>query len=154
MRRRMLVTMTCVALLGSALALSGLVGCGKSKEASTGSTGSQATGDTTGTAPPAGGTETAGTTGPGNPTHGKELFDKNCQTCHGANGMGDGPLGASLNPKPRNFHDTAYMNARPDDSLFTSVKFGKSQMPAWGAAGLSDQDIRDAIAYVRTFGKK
>jgi mono/diheme cytochrome c family protein len=151
MRRRMLVTMTCVALLSSALALSGLVGCGGKKEAS--STGSAGTETTAGT-PPAGGTETAAATGPGNATHGKELFDKNCQTCHGANGMGDGPLGASLNPKPRNFHDTAYMDSRPDDSLFTSVKFGKSQMPAWGAAGLSDQDIRDAIAYVRTFGKK
>ena len=150
MRRRMLVTMACVALLGSVLALSGLIGCGGNKDtSSTGSTdGQTATGDTVASAP------AGGATGAGDPVHGKELFDKNCQTCHGANGMGDGPLGASLNPKPRNFHDVGYMDARPDDSLFTSVKFGKSQMPAWGAAGMSDQDIRDAIAYVRTLEKK
>ena len=34
--------------------------------------------------------------------HGKKMYMLNCQTCHGPAGKGDGPAGASLNPKPRN----------------------------------------------------
>ncbi len=32
---------------------------------------------------------------------GKELYTKTCSSCHGAEGKGNGPAGASLNPKPR-----------------------------------------------------
>lgn len=35
---------------------------------------------------------------------GKDLFNTNCAVCHGAEGKGDGAGGASLSPKPRNFH--------------------------------------------------
>jgi len=35
---------------------------------------------------------------------GRELFKANCASCHGDNGMGDGPSGMLTNPKPRNFH--------------------------------------------------
>jgi mono/diheme cytochrome c family protein len=35
--------------------------------------------------------------------HGRQLFVQNCVMCHGNEGKGDGPAGASLNPKPRNF---------------------------------------------------
>lgn len=36
---------------------------------------------------------------------GKTLFTTNCASCHGAEGFGDGPAAAALNPKPRNFHE-------------------------------------------------
>jgi mono/diheme cytochrome c family protein len=35
---------------------------------------------------------------------GREIFKANCASCHGDNGMGDGPAGLVLNPRPRNFH--------------------------------------------------
>ena len=31
-----------------------------------------------------------------------------CASCHGPNGMGDGPAAAALNPKPRSFVEGAY----------------------------------------------
>jgi mono/diheme cytochrome c family protein len=34
---------------------------------------------------------------------GQELFTKNCEQCHGAQGLGDGPASLSANPRPRNF---------------------------------------------------
>lgn len=34
--------------------------------------------------------------------HGKKLYAQNCAMCHGDQGLGDGPAGAGLNPKPRN----------------------------------------------------
>ena len=35
---------------------------------------------------------------------GRDLYRANCASCHGDNGLGDGPAGLMLNPKPRNFH--------------------------------------------------
>ncbi|MES2857272.1 MAG: cytochrome c [Bdellovibrionota bacterium] len=51
--------------------------------------------------------DVSGVKDPWNPSddmvaHGKQLFTTNCAMCHGASGKGDGPAGASLNPKPRN----------------------------------------------------
>ncbi|MBI3395341.1 MAG: c-type cytochrome, partial [Spirochaetia bacterium] len=37
----------------------------------------------------------------------KKLFTERCSTCHGPMGKGDGPAGAALNPKPRNFSKIA-----------------------------------------------
>jgi len=34
---------------------------------------------------------------------GREVFDRECATCHGPEGKGDGPGGKALNPRPRNF---------------------------------------------------
>src|SRR5690349_8195591 len=36
---------------------------------------------------------------------GKTTFSTTCASCHGADGKGDGVAGATLNPKPRNFHE-------------------------------------------------
>jgi mono/diheme cytochrome c family protein len=35
---------------------------------------------------------------------GAGLYRANCSSCHGDNGLGDGPAGLTLNPRPRNFH--------------------------------------------------
>lgn len=89
---------------------------------------------------------------------GKASYDQLCTSCHGAGGKGDGVAAAALNPRPRDFTDAAYMSGLKDEYLFDLVKkggaaVGKSAlMPAWGGA-LSDEQIRDVIAYVRTLGK-
>lgn len=39
---------------------------------------------------------------------GRELYATNgCASCHGASGHGDGPVGATLDPRPRDFRDPA-----------------------------------------------
>lgn len=39
---------------------------------------------------------------------GRELYAGNgCASCHGPNGHGDGPVSATLNPRPRDFRDAA-----------------------------------------------
>jgi len=38
-------------------------------------------------------------------TKGAQLFTTYCVTCHGPTGLGDGPVGKTLNPPPRNFQE-------------------------------------------------
>lgn len=89
---------------------------------------------------------------------GKALYLEHCAACHGKEGKGDGPDAKDLNPKPRNHTDGNYMNRLRDNYLFTVVKnggqaVGKSdQMSGWGNI-LTDQEITDLIAYIRTLAK-
>ncbi len=82
-----------------------------------------------------------------------------CAKCHGPSGKGNGPEAKTLNPKPADYTDCKKMSPIPDATLFKAIKsggqsVGKSKdMPAWGEA-LSDQEIRDLVAYVRGFCKK
>lgn len=88
---------------------------------------------------------------------GKQIFMQICTPCHGPEGRGDGPASVSLDPKPRNLTDPAYMTPLNDRYLFElisrgGVAVGKSpQMPAQSA--LVAQDINNVIAYVRTLSK-
>ena len=86
---------------------------------------------------------------------GKAKYDQNCVVCHGATGKGDGAAAASLNPKPRNFTDQAYMSKRTDAQLTAVIKSGGaanglSAMMAPFGTMLSDADIANVVAYVRT----
>ncbi|MCA9547013.1 MAG: c-type cytochrome, partial [Myxococcales bacterium] len=47
----------------------------------------------------------------------KTLFTQRCVTCHGAEGKGDGPAGAALNPKPRTFSDAEWQGKVTDEHL-------------------------------------
>ncbi len=83
---------------------------------------------------------------------GKAKFDTYCVTCHGATGKGDGPASAALNPKPADLSQTKLS----DDELKKMIKEGgggmgrSTSMPAWGGA-LSDQDIANIVAHIRSF---
>jgi mono/diheme cytochrome c family protein len=101
-------------------------------------------------APPA---ETASATP--DPARGKVHFDNFCVSCHGPRGEGDGPVGLTLNPRPARLGDRAYMSGKTDDYLFGVIKnggasVGKSPLMApWGGS-LTDAQIRDVIAYIRS----
>jgi mono/diheme cytochrome c family protein len=95
---------------------------------------------------------------PPDAARGAEIYAANCATCHGPRGDGDGPAAAALNPRPAKHSDGAIMNALSDDFLFRVIKdggpsVGKSAMMApWGGT-LSDAQIRDVVAFVRTLAK-
>ena len=90
----------------------------------------------------------------GDAVRGSAKYAQICATCHGETGRGDGPGGITLKPKPRNLRDASYMSALSDEHLFKVIdkggpSVGKSVfMPPWGGS-LSDQDIRDIIAFIR-----
>lgn len=86
-----------------------------------------------------------------------EKYANFCAGCHGANGAGDGPAGAGLNPKPRNFvtWDTASVT---DDYIAKVIReggaaVGKSPMMApWGGV-LQENDIAEMVKKVKAFKK-
>ena len=95
----------------------------------------------------------------GDAAKGKAKYQEVCAPCHGASGKGDGPAAAGLPTKPRNHTDAAYMNKLKDQEIFDVIKkggqaVGKSPlMPPWGGQ-LSDKEIQDLVAYIRTLARK
>lgn len=81
-----------------------------------------------------------------------------CASCHGAAGGGDGPAGAALTPKPRDFTDKQWQASVNDDHILAVIKSGgpavglSPMMAPWGGV-LSDADLKDMVALVRSFGK-
>jgi mono/diheme cytochrome c family protein len=56
----------------------------------------------------------------------KEIFATRCAACHGEDGRGDGPGAASLDPKPKNFHDPAWQKSVTDDEIEKAILLGGS----------------------------
>jgi cytochrome c oxidase cbb3-type subunit 3 len=81
-----------------------------------------------------------------------------CATCHGEDGCTAGPGAAGLDPLPAHHCDGNYMNKLSDEHIFKVIKeggasVGKSPlMAAWGGA-LSDDQIHDVVAFVRSLAK-
>jgi len=90
----------------------------------------------------------------GNADAGKALYNQYCTTCHGPSGHGDGPVAATLNPKPANHADHVFMAGLTDEHIYQVISkggasVGKSPMMApWGGV-INDQGIKDLIAYLR-----
>jgi len=80
---------------------------------------------------------------------GKEIYTIRCAPCHGAEGGGDGPAAAMLDPKPRNFRDAQFWKTRTVQQLRLVVKHGRpgTLMAAFDGV-LSDAEIDDVVAYL------
>lgn len=82
--------------------------------------------------------------------NGKELWAKNCKSCHGAKGMGDGPKAAMLKTSPGNFTTPAFQ-AQTDGELFYRVNVGRDEMPGYEKKIPAVNDRWALVAYMRTF---
>jgi mono/diheme cytochrome c family protein len=97
----------------------------------------------------------------GDATKGKATFTTLCVSCHGETGKGDGPVGAMLQPPPRDFSKAEFKfdadgDGTPgtDDDLRAVITkgagaFGGSPLMAPNPS-LSADDISNLIAYIRT----
>jgi high-affinity iron transporter len=61
---------------------------------------------------------------PPDPARGASLYAHSCASCHGAEGRGDGPAGAGLDPPPSNLTDPARLGALSPFALYSTIRYG------------------------------
>ena len=89
----------------------------------------------------------------------EERYATICANCHGPKGNGDGPGGAALMPKPRNFHDKAWQASVDDARIIKVITKGgasgglSATMAPWGSV-LSPEEIVALMKKVRAFGQE
>lgn len=80
---------------------------------------------------------------------GADTYKAKCAMCHGADGLGATPAGKAM--KATSFKSPESIKAS-DADLIAITKSGKGKMPAY-TGKLTDAQIKDAVAYVRTLQK-
>lgn len=82
---------------------------------------------------------------------GKVLFGLNCQSCHGAEGLGNGASGKGLNPAPRNFHQPTetWKNGASVSGMWTTLQNGIAGGSMASYAAMAPDDRMKIIHYVR-----
>ncbi len=93
----------------------------------------------------------------GNAAQGKTKFDGTCASCHGMDAKGLPGLGKDMTT-------STFIKGQSDGDLIAFIKKGRAasdpanttkvDMPAKGGnPALSDQDLADIVAYIRTLNK-
>jgi cytochrome c6 len=81
---------------------------------------------------------------------GADTFKAKCEMCHGADGLGNSPMGKALGIVPYNAPEVKKMS---DADLAAIIKNGKNgKMPAFGTQ-LTDPQIKDVLKYIHTLQK-
>ncbi len=80
----------------------------------------------------------------------KTLFANRCQSCHGADGKGNQTMAKALQTTIPDF-SSKDMAKKSDAELLEALSKGKGKMPP--QTGLSDKELKDLVAYTKSFSK-
>ena len=81
---------------------------------------------------------------------GKTVYDSKCKTCHGAGGEGNAALAKTLKVEFKHL-GSKEVQAKTDDQLKKESTAGIGKMQP--VKGLSDTQVQDVIAFLRTLAK-
>jgi mono/diheme cytochrome c family protein len=86
-------------------------------------------------------------------SNGAAVFAKQCASCHGAAGKGDGAMAAKLKSKPSDLTDGEWKHGPSDGEIFTLIRDGAKNagMKAFRGA-LTESQMWDLVNYIRTLG--
>jgi copper transport protein len=82
---------------------------------------------------------------------GRTLYQQNCLPCHGPVGLGDGPVGLTLNPRPASLQVHMLPGVHSDEQILDWIAngFPGSVMPAFREA-LTEEQRWHVLNYIRT----
>ncbi len=81
---------------------------------------------------------------------GKALYDQHCKSCHGKEGLGDGPKAAQLETPSGDFTDPVFTE-QTDGALFYKTREGRGDMPSFEKKLPYEEDVWHIVNYIRTF---
>jgi mono/diheme cytochrome c family protein len=82
---------------------------------------------------------------------GKRIYGKECASCHGKKGVGDGPKAGDLTKEPGNF-TTKEFASQSDGAIFWKMTKGNKPMPTFATA-YTDEERWSVVNYLRTLCK-
>lgn len=92
---------------------------------------------------------------------GKTTYEKQCATCHGLAGKGNGEAAYLLYPKPRDFtsglfkvRSTLSGELPTDEDLFRTLTVGMAGTPMPGWTNLSETERWQVVTYIKTFSDR
>jgi len=80
---------------------------------------------------------------------GEELYMKHCKSCHGKEGLGDGPKAGEMDGDMGDFSDGDFQ-AQTDGSLFYKITKGRDDMPNFDKKIADEEDRWLVVNYIRT----
>lgn len=89
--------------------------------------------------------------GPGNPVARKAVYTKKCGTCHGPAGEPKEAIAKMMKVEMRHLGGKE-VQAKSDADLKKTISQGTGKMK--GVAGISDKEMADLLAFVRSLAKK
>lgn len=86
---------------------------------------------------------------------GMAVYEAHCTACHGMKGEGDGPAGAALNPKPRNYAKDGFKYGSSLEEVKRTIQEGLdgTEMPAFDQV-LTEDQITQVAEYVKQLARQ
>lgn len=83
---------------------------------------------------------------------GEELYMKHCKSCHGKEGLGDGPKADEQKGELGDFSSEEFQE-QSDGSLYYKTTIGREDMPAYDKKMPDDEDRWLIVNYMRYLGE-
>jgi mono/diheme cytochrome c family protein len=83
---------------------------------------------------------------------GKNVYAKQCKSCHGTKGKGDGPKAAKLEKECGDL-STAEFQSMKDGEIFWMIEEGKDPMPTFKKK-ITEDEAWAVVNYIRTLEEK
>ena len=84
---------------------------------------------------------------------GKAVYIRECLSCHGEQGKGDGPSAGGLEKFPGDLTDSQRISAQNDGELFWKISEGKTPMPTMKKT-LTEEERWQVVHYIRSLASK
>ena len=84
---------------------------------------------------------------------GKKIYSRDCAMCHGNDGSGHTDLARDMNLILPDWTVEKTLANTTDSYLLSVIRSGKGKMPPEDRARATDEDVKNMIAYIRSFSK-